>query len=92
MQDWRDQLQLAMPGFRDRIVHVCHGDREGGLNFNMEPEIIQILSDSGAQAAEELIHCFANGGWDNHQRIRIRKALSMLQQVLDQLAASLNSH
>src|SRR6059036_3215812 len=91
MQDWRDQLQLAMPGFRDRIVHVCHGDREGGLNLNMEPEIIRTLSDSGAKAAEELIHAFAKGGWENHQRIRIRTALSVLQQLLDQIAASLGS-
>jgi hypothetical protein len=29
MQDWQDQMQLIMPGFRDRIVHVCHTDEEG---------------------------------------------------------------
>ena len=91
MQDWRDQMQLAMPGFRDRIVHVSHSDREGGLNLNMEPDVIGILSDSGAKAAEELINAFAKSGWNNHQRIRIRTALSVLQQLLDQIATGLSS-
>ncbi len=51
----------------------------------MEPDIIRTLSDSGAEAAEALIHAFADRGWDNHQRIRIRTALLLLQQLPDNL-------
>ena len=32
---WVDEAQLAMPGYRDRIVTVLHDDTEGGLNLNM---------------------------------------------------------
>ncbi|MCI0612175.1 patatin-like phospholipase family protein, partial [bacterium] len=98
MQNWRDQLQLAMPGFRDRIVHVSHSEKEGGLNLNMEQSVISILAKSGAEAAEELINAFAIGGgfgtpnaWDNHQRIRIRTLLSQIEQQLKTLNSVLHS-
>jgi predicted acylesterase/phospholipase RssA len=97
MQDWRDQLQLAMPGFRDRIVHVSHTKHEGGLNLNMDPDVIRVLGDSGAEAATALINAFAgsrgeahDNAWNNHQRVRVRIALAVLQKQLDAIARSLD--
>lgn len=96
MQTWQDQMQLVMPGFRDRIVHVSHSAQEGGLNLNMDPKIIAVLADSGIQAANELIRAFAEGGgianpnaWDNHRRIRVRSLLSLIQQGLEAIANGL---
>ena len=96
MQTWQDQMQLVMPGFRDRIVHVSHRAEEGGLNLNMDPNIIAVLADSGIQAANELIRAFAEGGgianpnaWDNHRRIRVRSLLSLIQQGLEAIANGL---
>ena len=93
MQNWQDQMQLIMPGFRDRIVHVCHRDEEGGMNLNMPPPTIMVLANSGAEAASELVERFATGGglgtpnaWDNHQRIRVRTLLCLMQQQLESIA------
>jgi predicted acylesterase/phospholipase RssA len=96
MQNWRDSLQLAMPGFRDRIVHISHSSSEGGMNLNMPAEVIRTLAASGMQAAEALLAAFAirnergePNGWDNHRRIRARALLAALQQQLDAIAAAL---
>ena len=35
MQNWRDNAQSQLPGFRDRIVKIKLGPEEGGLNLNM---------------------------------------------------------
>jgi predicted acylesterase/phospholipase RssA len=97
MQNWQDQMQLVMPGFRDRIVHVCHTDEEGGMNLNMPPKTIDTLASSGAEAATDLISAFAEGGglaapnaWDNHQRIRVRTLLCLMQQQLDSISKGLS--
>jgi predicted acylesterase/phospholipase RssA len=96
MQNWQDQMQLVMPGFRDRIVHVCHTAEEGGLNLDMPPPTIATLAGSGAEAATQLIKAFAEGGglaapnaWDNHQRSRVRTLLCLVQQQLESISAAL---
>jgi hypothetical protein len=88
MQNWRDQVQIGMPGYRDRIVHVCHSEKEGGLNLNMEDKIIQALAGGGADAADELRDAFVpgadptTGAWYNHRRIRMRTMLAGIDQKL----------
>jgi len=96
MQDWRDRLQLAMPGFRDRIVHISHSEDEGGLNLNMPAETIETLAESGRQAAEALLAAFATGGkpgpanaWENHLRIRARSFGGLVQGQLNAIRRSL---
>lgn len=90
MQNWRDQVQIGMPGYRDRIVHVCHTDKEGGMNLNMEEEIIEALAGGGAAAADALREAFlpaagqdpSAGSWYNHRRIRMRTLLAGIDQKL----------
>jgi hypothetical protein len=88
MQNWRDQVQISMPGYRDRIVHVCHTDKEGGLNLNMEDDVIEALAGGGALAAGELRKNFfpgddpTAGAWYNHRRIRMRTLLAGIDQKL----------
>jgi predicted acylesterase/phospholipase RssA len=98
MQRWRDESQLTMPGFRDRIVHVSHDEKEGGMTLNMDAQVIGDLADDGALAAQELVNSFATPGgpgnwnaWDNHQRLRLRTLLSQLQQMLDDIDAVLRN-
>lgn len=97
MQNWNDQLQLVMPGFRDRIVHICHSKKEGGLNLNMESEVIKTLADSGSDAARELVDAFVNSprhepnAWDNHRRIRMRLLLSAIDQQARNLHKAIES-
>ena len=88
MQNWRDQVQIGMPGYRDRIVHVCHTDKEGGLNLNMDAKVIADLADGGALAASTLRDAFlpgeqpTGGAWYNHRRIRMRNLLSGVDKQL----------
>jgi hypothetical protein len=96
MQNWRDQVQVAMPGYRDRIVHVCHSDKEGGMNLNMPAPVITDLGRSGADAASKLRETFlpgadaTGGGWYNHRRIRIRTLLAGIDQKLRALSGALH--
>lgn len=96
MQDWRDRLQLAMPGFRDRIVHISHSPDEGGLNLDMPAATIETLAGSGAQAADVLVEAFAKraspqaaNAWDNHLRIRVRGFVALMQGYLERISQSL---
>jgi hypothetical protein len=87
MQNWNDQMQIVMPGFRDRIIHISHRANEGGLNLNMDPQIIRVLANSGHDAADVFIQAFlqhsppgAPNAWDNHRQVRMRTLLSSIDQ------------
>jgi hypothetical protein len=98
-QNWLDNLQTFVPGFRDRIVHVYLDPREGGLNLNMPPEVVTALSDYGRQAAQKLIEHFVEGKedgettpmtWDNHRWIRYRSTMALLETFLTDFSQSID--
>lgn len=87
MQNWRDEIQFPYPGYRDRIVQVSQLKDEGGLNLDMPQENIERLSDAGEFAAQRLIARFhpqqdpASAGWKNHQEVRLRTFLGVLEHM-----------
>jgi predicted acylesterase/phospholipase RssA len=96
MQNWRDNAQSQLPGFRDRIVQIRLGPKEGGLNLNMTAEQITGLTDRGAVAGQELVALFATPDdgaaagappratqWDSHRFVRFRTTMSLLERFLD---------
>lgn len=87
--NWQDTLLAGSPGHRDRIVHIGLSPHEGGLNLNMECEIIQGLFDRGKVAGGELVSRFANGehelDWDNHRWLRYRILMSALEDMHSKL-------
>lgn len=92
MQNWRDNEQSRVPGYRDRIVHIGHSADEGGLNLTMPPEVVQRLSERGGDAGAALLRRFAvpaedgSGlGWDNHRWVRYRSYMALLQRQLQML-------
>jgi hypothetical protein len=85
MQNWRDNLQMLIPGYRDRIVHISHTDREGGLNLKMDPDVIRAMSDRGRRAGEALLKEFS---WKNHAWIRYRSGMCCLETMLEKFANS----
>jgi hypothetical protein len=91
MQNWRDNLQRAAPGFRDRIVTVRHTRNEGGLNLDMQAATIEAMATSGTLAAEELIQAFGRpptieeDHLTYHRWVRIRSLLDVFQQVLREI-------
>src|SRR5688500_16302680 len=60
MQNWNDNMQARVPGFRDRIVHISHTHDEGGLNLNMDAAVVQRLADRGAAAGEKVVDRFVH--------------------------------
>lgn len=96
MQNWNDNLQAQVPGFRDRIVHVFLSPAEGGLNLDMQEAIVTKLTERGACAGKELIAHFTAPSpqqgpqptnWDNHRWVRFRTATAMLQQFIADFAS-----
>jgi len=85
MQNWRDNLQLPVPGYRDRIVHISHTDREGGLNLKMDAAVIKTMSERGRRAGEALLKSF---DWDNHAWVRYRSTMSCLETLLEKFGSN----
>ncbi|MGH7727568.1 MAG: hypothetical protein ACREM2_02085 [Vulcanimicrobiaceae bacterium] len=82
MQNWADNAQMRIPGYRDRVVTVRLHPSEGGLNLDMPPEIVRALSARGTKAGRMLVERFAapstldpkNVGmnWENQRWVRYR--------------------
>jgi hypothetical protein len=91
MQNWRDNAQAAIPGFRERIVHVKLARGEGGLNLSMDEDKVRALSKRGERAGVALEERFAGparrpGGaysnWNRYRFARYRTAMSALEGVI----------
>ena len=61
MQNWVDNTQTRVPGYRDRIVHISHNDMEGGLNLAMPPKTLTKLTERGRQAGRLLLDAYTHG-------------------------------
>ncbi|HEU5240307.1 MAG TPA: hypothetical protein VFU37_24440, partial [Pyrinomonadaceae bacterium] len=85
MQNWRDNLQMLIPGYRDRIVHISNDDREGGLNLRMDADVIEKMSDRGRRAGLEILTKF---NWENHAWIRYRSTMCSYQNSFERFANS----
>ncbi|NOT61498.1 MAG: hypothetical protein HOP19_14875 [Acidobacteria bacterium] len=94
MQNWNDNMQLPLPGYRDRIVHICLDEAtEGGLNLNMSDAVIRKVAARGELAAAELIQRYAMNAaletnWDNHRWVRFRSTLAQLETLLQEFHAA----
>ncbi len=88
MQNWMDNTQAQLPGYRDRVVHVSLKPDEGGLNLNMPPALIAQLSNRGRDAGLELVGRFALNNppcelsWDNHRWVRYRSSMALIEEML----------
>jgi predicted acylesterase/phospholipase RssA len=87
MQNWVDNTQIKMPGYRDRVAHICHTDEEGGMNLNMPKDTIRKLTERGRCAGQKLRKCFAEAApaensWGNHRWVRYRSTMALLEETL----------
>ncbi|MFL6292859.1 MAG: SuhR protein [Thermoanaerobaculia bacterium] len=81
MQNWVDNTQMRLPGYRDRVVHVHLTDDEGGMNLAMPPERVEMLTKRGLAAGQAL----QTIDWDGHRWTRYLTAVSQLQGRLDRM-------
>lgn len=98
MHNWHDNIQLKVPGYRDRIAQIHLRDEEGGMNLTMPPEYITALGARGEYAAKVLAERFSDTPpahtvltWDNHCWVRLRTTMSLLEQQLAKIRGSLAS-
>jgi len=92
MQNWRDNSQARLPGFRERVIHVKLAHGEGGLNLAMERDKITELNARGRHAGLRLVELFSGApadqppvltrSWDHHRWARLRVSLGALERLL----------
>jgi hypothetical protein len=93
-QNWRDNAQARLPGFRERVVHIKLDRGEGGLNLTMPPARIEELSARGGYAGERLLTLFSGSGdvaeptahWNDSRFARYRVTMSLTERWLRALA------
>jgi len=91
-QNWNDNLQTHLPGYRDRIVTVFLDPDEGGLNLDMPQPVLERLQLRGAAAGALIVSHFkapsllapgkAEMNWENHRWLRFRSEMGALREHL----------
>lgn len=91
-QNWMDNEQARVPGYRDRVVHITLKPQEGGVNLNMPGDVIRDIADRGRRAGNMLVERFAtgpkwdvDGNWENHRWVRYRSTMHVVQELLEDL-------
>lgn len=93
MQNWNDNTQSVLPGYRDRIVTVFLDADEGGLNLDMPPDVLARLRARGAAAGTLIAGRFEAPSvldpstatamnWENHRWLRFRSTMGALRDYL----------
>ncbi|MFP5284015.1 MAG: hypothetical protein ACLGIF_11260, partial [Actinomycetes bacterium] len=79
---WRDSMQSAMPGYRNRIAQVRSRPNEGGTNLFMPRPVIASMALRGALAGARLRTRFSDPAqWDRFRWMRLRVAMSNLERL-----------
>ena len=93
VQNWRDNAQARMPGFRERVIHIKLASGEGGLNLAMEQRKVERLVARGRHAGHELATLFSGTEaephrtehWNDHRYARFRTYMASMEQYLEDL-------
>ncbi len=88
-QNWLDNRQMRVQGYRDRIAHIFLLGDEGGMNLRMDEPTVARLSGYGAEAAALLRHRFSVPAptddtkltWDNQRWLRFRAFMELLEDT-----------
>jgi predicted acylesterase/phospholipase RssA len=99
MENWRDNTQGRLPGFRERIIDIKLGRGEGGLNLAMDEQKIERLTGRGEYAGERLKAIFSGTGerpeptkhWNDSRFTRFRVTMSVIEQALRAIGRGYNA-
>jgi hypothetical protein len=92
MQNWRDNLQTELEGYRERVCEVRFQADEGGLNLKMAPPAIQALMERGFRAGGKLSEALPMSvapteptpNWLRHCKVRFDTLMWLQQKGLSQ--------
>ena len=76
--NWRDTMQMEMPGFRERVCHIRLDAEEGGLNLTMDEDAVRGLMMRGAYAGKS----FNAFSFRTHRFTRYLMLMQMLEAEL----------
>ena len=91
VQNWRDNAQAELPGFRERVIQIKLAGGEGGMNLTMDDQKIIDLNRRGAYAGERLAELFSGPAdaeprftvhWNDSRFARYRVAMAMSERWL----------
>ncbi|HLY01624.1 MAG TPA: hypothetical protein VKR56_03920 [Candidatus Cybelea sp.] len=92
MQNWNDDVQSTLSGFRDRIATISLRANEGGLNLEMSAEILDNLKKRGVLAGQMLRERFDQPSnlegpneamnWENHRWLRYRTTMDAASRYM----------
>jgi predicted acylesterase/phospholipase RssA len=93
-RNWADTELMALPGYRERVVHVQLAEHEGGMNLNMGSDLIEEIGARGERAGELLAARYGPNPekdpqsgddialtWDNHRWIRYRATMAAFEDL-----------
>ena len=79
---WRDNMQSALPGYRNRIAQVRTRPNEGGTNLFMARELIASMALRGAMAGARLRTRFDDESqWNRFRWLRLRIAVGNVERL-----------
>jgi hypothetical protein len=85
-QNYRDNTQSVLPGYRERIVQVRLHDHEGGLNLAMPDTAVAAIVKKGEDAGKLLVDDF---NFQHHQWVRFRVLMMQVETRLAEMAKTL---
>jgi len=102
VQNWNDNTQSVLPGYRDRIVTVYLDSDEGGLNLDMPAPVLERLQKRGSAAGTLIASRFVQPsvldpatphalGWENHRWLRFRSTMGALKTYLTRFSLGAGS-
>jgi predicted acylesterase/phospholipase RssA len=82
-RNWRDTMQADLPGYRERICQIRLTSKEGGLNLDMPPDIVERLLALGDEAGAKICAAPPEGfDWGCHRFTRYLTTMHALQACL----------
>jgi predicted acylesterase/phospholipase RssA len=92
-RNWRDNLQMNVPGYRDRVVHIGLDAQEGGMNLDMGEGVIAEIAGRGDGAARALLSRYSPSvenpadlkcavGLENQKWVRFRSFMELMEEVV----------
>jgi len=93
-KDWQDSMQIRMPGYRERVIHVALNSDEGGINLNMDEQTIERLLALGDRTSERILNGHKNRenqpafDFNVHRWRRVLAASEAIENAVEEFSKS----
>ena len=80
----RDNAQMELPSYRERVAHVYLKQDEGGLNLNMGEETLKAIGKKGEEAAATFLGKRGRPefNFDEHRWVRLLQLMDHMEREL----------